>query len=110
MSMTHDEKIEVIQADKEGRPLQSRKCDHYCEVACRHISETEWEEIKKGPAQFNFGHNDYRIKPSPPKPREWWIIKAPGIGVEIYHDKVLATQEAERYMQAEVIHVREIIK
>lgn len=60
--MTHDEMIAVIQAHKEGKQIQSRRGDWWID-----IFEPSWD----------FSKYDYRIKPEPPKPREWWIVFCP---------------------------------
>lgn len=56
--------IAVLQAKKEGR-----------EIECRYLIEDaqntgRWLDCFH--RQPNFQEWDYRIKPEPPKPREWW--------------------------------------
>lgn len=59
--MTHDEMIAVIQAHKAGKAIEVR--DRGWPIAHWGASDPNW----------NFLCYDYRIKPEPPKPREWWI-------------------------------------
>lgn len=93
--MTHNEMIAVIQAHQKGARLQFRK----------HIGR-DWEDVSS--PGFSFYDTDYRIKPEPPKPREFWFIKNCGIDGNRYawtrHD---VRQEGVDYL--EQIHVREIL-
>ncbi len=59
--MTDDEIIAVVQAHKEGKPIQSR-----------HMNDPYW---MNNPTEFqwNFGVYEYRVAPEPSKPREWWL-------------------------------------
>lgn len=60
MSQTHEEMIAVIQAHKEGETVEFRQRARSQWLDCR---EPIWD----------FSDFDYRIKPTPPKPREWQI-------------------------------------
>lgn len=62
MSMTHDEMISVIQAHRDGKDVQLRWRDN----------GLVWITVKAHP-NWHFDRADYRIKPEPPKPREWWL-------------------------------------
>jgi hypothetical protein len=46
----------------------------------------------------------FRVKPQPPKPREWWIVG----GCEAWESEALARHSAP--LGAEIIHVREVLK
>lgn len=65
--MTHDDMIAVIAADRDGKVLQARRRDG---------TSYSWEDCITGdPLRIflNFQEWNYRIKPEPPKPREWHI-------------------------------------
>lgn len=49
---------------------------------------------------------EYRIKPEPPKPREWWLV--PGVDM-IKETKKEAQLAADLAGLTEVIHVREVL-
>lgn len=66
--MTYDEMIAVIQACKDGRTVQFR--------SHREIAKDDWLDVPEPTFQFNA--LDYRVKPEPPKPREWWIYPVEG--------------------------------
>lgn len=55
--MTHDEMIAVIQADKDGKPIQFKVIG----------SNSSWTNVSKRDATFNFNFQvcDWRIKPTP---------------------------------------------
>lgn len=57
--MTHDEMIAVIQAHKEGKEIECSMKDKNC-----------WG---KSTPDWAFHYCDYRVKPVPPEPREWWL-------------------------------------
>lgn len=99
MSMSHDEMIAVISAHRDGKPLQMR--------LYRETSENAWLDIPD--PTFRFHYTDYRIKPIPPKPREWWFVKDLGEGNGCYgwtrHD---VEQEGIPYL--EQVHVREVLE
>lgn len=63
-AMRHDEMIAVIQAHKEGKPIQFRLPGSYWTDSPGHLEH--------GP-YFDFDQFQYRIKPDPRKPREWCI-------------------------------------
>lgn len=61
--MTHKEMIDVIRAAELGHPIQSRPKDRPAQ---------DWGNIAE--PSWDFYHWDYRVKPEPPKPREWWLL------------------------------------
>lgn len=61
MNMTHDQMVEVIQAHQEGKTLEARD-----------IGTSAWTRCRQPPS-WDFRDYEYRIKPEPPKPREFWI-------------------------------------
>lgn len=60
--MNHDEMIEVIKADKEGKPIQVRS---------RWLEPKTWHDRGKGEGNFDFSQFDYRVKPEPRK--IYWV-------------------------------------
>lgn len=65
MSMSHDEMIAVIAADRDGKIVEARSYPDFG-------PGNPWTECTDEPS-WNFDEVEYRIKPEPPKPREWWI-------------------------------------
>lgn len=63
MSMSHDEMIAVIQAHAAGKTIQHRR-----------RGAQEWSDLHPMCFSASFEVYDYRIKPEPPKPKEWWLI------------------------------------
>ncbi len=66
--MTHEAMIEVIQAHKDGKPIQRRFYG---------AGSFPWEDLKVG-HYWNFADWDYRIKPEQQKPENgqgWKIIQ-----------------------------------
>ena len=59
--MSDDEILEVVQAHKEGKKIESRPLhlDQWFPILS--LSSPTW----------NFAENDYRVAPEPRKPREW---------------------------------------
>lgn len=101
MSMTHDEMIAVIQAHRDGKVVQWK-------LNVLHIAASPWQDCKSEDEPWNFVVAEYRIKPEPPKPKEWWIC----------YDEINETGEPERPLFCLVeqstsrkqIHVREVIE
>ncbi len=64
--MDDDEIIAVVQAHKEGKPIQWRRLierEHGC-----------WSSLNpKDYARWNFDEFRYRVAPEPRKPREWSV-------------------------------------
>ncbi len=53
----------------------------------------------------------YRVKPQPPKPREWWAVFMNGLHVGMWPDRKGAEGAATGYNTgAEIIHVREVLE
>lgn len=49
----------------------------------------------------------YRVKPEPPKPREWWLVGE----CEAWDDKFAAERSAKMlHVQSPIIHVREVLE
>lgn len=60
-----------------------------------------WVDDRDPDETFQYAHLAIRVKPQPPKPREWWIV---GL--------LLSDNEAEARdlaMGREIIHVREVL-
>ena len=70
--MKHDEMMDVIQAHKEGKQIQSRRCD----------DASRWTDdaVRGLGCDFNFDSFDYRIKT---EPREWFVKLWPNGRIEI---------------------------
>lgn len=58
---TTDEILAVVQAFKDGREIQFQEGSY------------EWEDCEC--PNWNFRDYSYRVKPEPPKPREFWLVK-----------------------------------
>lgn len=101
--MTHDEMIAVIRAHASGAIIEGRNLS----------DAAEWQPIAISSfARFNFGLTEYRIKPEPPKLREWIL--------ELHEERVIgsdgystirhsATQETHRHQGKNFVHVREVL-
>lgn len=95
--MSHDEIIAVIQARRDGKEIEARLTEAGAATQRLYNSSSEHDKqtlfqsgaaLKMAPVKegvwlppisptFNFVSYDYRIKPEPPKPREWWIMPGP---------------------------------
>jgi hypothetical protein len=62
--MTHAEILAVIQASKEGKPIQFR---------LRNVTGEWYDRTGSQTPDFNFCTYDYRMKPECRRPREWKI-------------------------------------
>lgn len=118
--MTHDEMIAVIQAHKEGRTVQCKlnasgivnqeligRADKLLKErlvasgAATYVKPAyDWSD--KTCDLFDFVSYEYRVKPEPPKPREWWI-QLPG---ETDHGEVL---HFKPFNENDFILVREVL-
>lgn len=49
--------------------------------------------------------NAYRVKPQPPKPREWWIVG----GCSAYKSKTAAVNAVQSFIPPSIVHVREVL-
>lgn len=78
--MTIDEKIAVLQAYRSGKLIQVIGCPDR-ELT---LNYPAWTDI--GEPKFNFSFYSYRVKPEPPKPREWRLYESdePGSMMEAY--------------------------
>lgn len=94
MSMSHEEMIAVIQADKEGKTVEFRQ-----------RARSQWLDCME--PIWDFSDFDYRIKPTPPKPREWWICYD---SISDYGDPVNPLFWSVRQVTGrKQIHVREVL-
>jgi hypothetical protein len=93
--MTHNEMIRVLEAHRDGKPIEARQLDH--STRGRH-----WMPVSADPTcRWMFDHFEYRIKPEPPKPREWWIHFISNDSADIQSDRSHCDK---------CIHVREVIE
>lgn len=115
MSMTSDEMIAVIRKRKDGTAIERRLTENGLALSLllgRHSDELDgiqiscelcadeafiWRDLMAGDP-FNFSHWEYRIKPSPPKPREGWVR------LTVMHAARPPCCECNDY-----IHVREVL-
>lgn len=65
--MTHDEMIAVIAAHRDLKAVQWRLKSNIGQW-------NRWFDCPPDHKNWNFVVADFRIKPEPPKPREWWIV------------------------------------
>lgn len=57
--------IEVLRAHRDGRKVQWKFHQPVCGAGA------DWTDLCTAEHPFNFSITDYRVKPEPPKPREW---------------------------------------
>lgn len=96
--MEINEMIAVLQAHKEGKAVQFKS---------KTFSQS-WIDVRGGDSLgWDFSAYNYRIKPEPPKPREFWIT----IGGQVWGRREHAEQWFRNESEAvrRVIHVREVL-
>lgn len=86
--MTNQEIIDVVQAHLEGREIETsaKGCNR-------------WHPTVVAPT-WSFDVYDYRVKPEPPKPREFWICS---------HPTTLNGIAAPCLVCVNQVHVREVL-
>jgi hypothetical protein len=94
MSMTHDEMIAVIQAHKEGKELQWQPS--------KDSEFNKWQEC--GVPVWDFRNCKYRVKPAPPKPHEFWLLRD-----KIYQYPDEFCDSGNWNVGGKPIHVREVL-
>ena len=96
MSMSDDEIIAVVQARKEGKTIQFKYI----------YGRQEWHDTTSNSPVWNFHERQYRVKPEPPKPREFWITKCNDVanGIQVHEHEPMKFGCCE-----EIIHVREVL-
>lgn len=87
--MDHNQMIEVIAAHRDGKEIQFR------------LPYFDWHDAGDSP-DWDFSCRDYRIKPSPPKPREFWLIP-------ISPDEFMTAREKEPGPHIKSIRVIEVL-
>ncbi len=94
--MTDEEIIAVVQAHREGKPIQWRRLierEHGC-----------WSSLnQKDYARWNFYEFRYRVAPEPRKPREWIVGVTPDRHITSWRPDLMPHEVTE------TIQVREII-
>ena len=65
--MTHDDMIAVIQAHKDGKPIEWRRLPGTPDYG----TPKDWGRFAKDAIAWEFSTHEYRIKPEERKPREW---------------------------------------
>ena len=91
--MTHDEMIAVIQAHRDGKAIQF----------CGYGMAGAWDDVIH--PDWDFANYEYRIKPEPQKPREWWIERMPDGEKNLW----TCPRSAVIGRYQEIIHVREVL-
>lgn len=96
--MTHDEMITVIQAHRDGKVLEA--CD---------AGTGQWTWCRQPPS-WDFREYDYRVKPEPTKPREFWICydKDSNLMLEDSNPRIYSREQELSSRRAQ-IHVREVL-
>ena len=97
MSMAADEIIAVVQAHKEGKQIECRP---------RAGQQDDWT---KADPIWNFPFYDYRVKPEPPKPREWWLNEYDFQAFFGPHPTLEAAIAGKTNGYLRSIHVREVL-
>jgi hypothetical protein len=100
--MKINDMISVLQAAKEGKPIQRVKYPG------------DWVDFKLDGCvtEWDFYRWNYRVKPEPPKPREFWVRLCGGAIPEtnaIFDSSVEALRYARGCLLDGVIHVREVL-
>lgn len=96
--MTHDEMIAVIQAHKDGKPIQRKK--EWAGDKC-------WSDLSV--PTFDFTNFDHRIKPEPPKPREFWLNTYSTSAAGCVHSSREEADRSASHIRLECIHLREVL-
>ena len=101
--MTIDEMIAVLQAYKEGKPVQ-------CNSVINGDNDSNgWMSNPSHLPDFDFRRFRYRVKPpEPPKPRERWVVNSP-TGKFLTESHLSATEIAAK-QQCHIFRVREVIE
>lgn len=84
--MTDDEIIAVVQAHKEGKQIQAVG-------VCEGDRDINWRDVHL--FYWDFQHYNYRVKPEPRKPREWWAEVYPDGSGQIFADTRSLTNRGE---------------
>lgn len=99
--MTTKEMIEVLQAHERGDLIEyAAKCSP-CLGWC----------VCAGPPLWDFHVHNYRIKPVPPKPREWWVAVTTTEfeSNNAYYDISAAQRDFRGCAGVQYVHVREVL-
>jgi hypothetical protein len=94
--MTHDEMIAVITAHRDGKKVEFRR-----------NGDDRWGVVDDPVWDFALG--EYRIKPEPPKPREWWVNVYSNPDRNCLHT---SRERADKCMgndRIACVHVREVL-
>lgn len=101
--------LSVLQAHVAGKNIQFRFL-----IPISERDQLSWVDLHNADHPFNFASAEYRIKPEPPKPREWWI-RLNSDGVIIPSDTNLADNQGYfdrldvfKY-NSQIVHVREVL-
>lgn len=90
---------EVIKAWAQGAAIQYRPIQSVC-----------WFDYNNPYGTFAIYNHEYRVKPEPPKPREYWL-KIPPSGDLSYTGIYLCEQDPTHYEPGcKFVHVREVLK
>jgi hypothetical protein len=94
MNMGHNAMIAIIAAHRDGKQIEAR-----------HHGESHWFSTHK-PPHWNFHEFEYRIKPEPPKPREFCLSISDSGYVAGGHP---ITGNDRLHYGKNYIHVREVL-
>lgn len=100
--MTDQDIIDVVTAHRDGKQIQFR------EITEKH--DRDWLDIDD--PTFRFHDCVYRVKPEPPKPREWWLgfhKDLTAVGESTYGCIRVYPNQPEGWCTGEIIHVREVL-
>jgi hypothetical protein len=104
MSMEINDMIAVLRAAKEGKQIQHRRATPPFESGI-------WINSYGG-CSWDFSEYDYRVKPEPPKPREWFLVShannEPCSVCGLHSSRNEAATGRNNLMG--VIHVREVLE
>ena len=101
--MTPDQIIEVVQAFKDGKPLQSKQAVSYDPLG----QFQQWRDVESSAPLFDFVRCDYRVKAEPPKPREWTLVPS---RTESDGERLYCLRPVTDGAYLDGIHVREVIE
>lgn len=98
--MTLHEQCTIIGAAIDKLPIQAQRKHDFA-----------WCDMVEGFTEFDFAHYEYRVKPEPPKPREWWLVTYPNNTFDVFNTFTDACNHITNFRLAShpIVHVREVL-
>lgn len=98
--MMPDAMIEVIAGARDGKEVQKQ---------ARTSLPPKWEPFDHLVEGFDFVRYIYRIKPDPPKPREWWVNVYPRTQIVSGFPSADSADAYQQEGRIACVHVREVL-